>query len=373
MSETRAAVERLLQQPLAPLEPLPAGKLVIYGAGGCGRSLGKEATARGFEVCAFLDARAGALGEVDGIPCWSPTSAQAHDLATAGTPVVMAVFNYASDLRPIRAALQTAGFRRILSFYEIHALFGLAPQFWLRDREYYSVRAAEILDGFDLFEDEESQRVFHQYLALRLTFDVQCLAQPAQANHYLPGDLPAPQAPMRLVDGGAFDGDTVRAFLAHGVKLEAVAAFEPDPANFRLLSQSLSAAKADISEAILFPCGLGRETAISRFSAGAGAGSSLDQSGETVIQLVALDEVLPTFRPSFIKLDVEGAEPEALRGAAVTIARHQPRLAVCVYHAPDHLWTIPALVRELEPRYRLALRYHQFNGFDVVLYAFARE
>lgn len=97
--------------------------------------------------------------------------------------------------------------------------------------------------------------------------------------------------------------------------------------------------------------------------------SVITPEGSLHIQVVALDDVLPSFNPTLIKLDIEGAEPAALRGAAGTIRRNQPKLAVSVYHEPDHLWKIPVLMRELLPTHPLALRYHQFNGFDVVAYA----
>ena len=96
------------------------------------------------------------------------------------------------------------------------------------------------------------------------------------------------------------------------------------------------------------------------------------EGGESSIQVVAIDDVLPTFAPTFIKLDVEGAEPAALRGARRTIERHCPDVAVCVYHAASHLWEVPLLLHDLQPEYSFMLRYHQFNGFDAVAYAFRR-
>jgi hypothetical protein len=85
--------------------------------------------------------------------------------------------------------------------------------------------------------------------------------------------------------------------------------------------------------------------------------------------VVALDDVLPRFAPTFIKLDIEGAEIRALRGAAEMIQVHRPRVAACVYHLPGHLWEVPEYLRELLPENRLFLRYHGFNGFDAVAYA----
>jgi hypothetical protein len=114
---------------------------------------------------------------------------------------------------------------------------------------------------------------------------------------------------------------------------------------------------------------VGRETGTLRFAAGGGEASRVDAAGEVVVPCVALDDVLVGAAPTFVKMDVEGSEPDALDGATRLITRHRPRLAVCVYHAPDHLWRIPAAVRARWPDYRLHLRLHARHGFDVVLYA----
>ena len=106
-----------------------------------------------------------------------------------------------------------------------------------------------------------------------------------------------------------------------------------------------------------------------RFQGGQGAGSQLTENGDLHVQVLALDDVLPNFHPTMIKLDIEGAEPDALRGGRQTIRQEMPDLAVCVYHSPAHLWEIPQLIREMFPTYCLSLRSHRFNGFDTVLYA----
>jgi len=76
--------------------------------------------------------------------------------------------------------------------------------------------------------------------------------------------------------------------------------------------------------------------------------------------------------PTFIKLDIEGYEIEALRGARGVIDRAAPVLAVCVYHLQDHLWRIPLLLREWRSDYALFLRPHNEEGWDLVCYAVPR-
>jgi hypothetical protein len=94
-------------------------------------------------------------------------------------------------------------------------------------------------------------------------------------------------------------------------------------------------------------------------------------AGDTTVTAVALDDVLIEWRPTLIKMDIEGAEIEALAGARRVIAEARAALAVCVYHKPDHLWRIPLLLSHSETTsdYRYYLRVHGFNGFDAVLYA----
>jgi hypothetical protein len=106
-----------------------------------------------------------------------------------------------------------------------------------------------------------------------------------------------------------------------------------------------------------------------RFSAGQGTGSHVSATGDTVIQCVALDDALPAFRPNFIKMDVEGAEYDALWGARRLIAEHRPGLAISLYHRAEHLWQLPLLVRQLTGgRGKYFIRLHQHGAFDLVLY-----
>ncbi len=369
MKHLRDSLKKLLDRQLTDPLTLPS-HLVVYGAGKCGRAVAALASRRGIRVEAFLDANSQLSGTVNGIPCHLPQSAEARQFAAAGVPVAIAIFNYSTSILPIISLLRSTGFEQILSYYEIHEKLGAKPDFWLTGRAFLQNRKQEILKGFDLFGDDESRKVYHDQIALRLTFDSSLLQQPETCNQYIPLDLPRPKSPMRLIDGGAFTGDTIKFFLERDFKIEALAAFEPDLVNFRSL-KDIAEKKLDLSsEVLLLPCGLGKSTGLRRFSSGEGTGSSLSQDGAEQILVVALDDVAPNFSPTMIKLDIEGAELEALEGASGIIRRYQPSLAICVYHSPEHLWEIPTLIRQLLPNHQLALRYHQLNGFETVAYAF---
>jgi FkbM family methyltransferase len=101
--------------------------------------------------------------------------------------------------------------------------------------------------------------------------------------------------------------------------------------------------------------------------------SKIDVNGTSLARLVALDTYLSEEERSeitYIKMDIEGAETEALKGMAQTIAKYKPKLAICIYHLPDDLWQIPEYIHSLNPDYKLYIRHHDVEyGAETVCYA----
>lgn len=209
--------------------------------------------------------------------------------------------------------------------------------------------------------------------SLRQSGNYGLLPQPDLEHQYFPVDMPPWKTPLRFIDCGAFNGDTLDQLMKTGLAVSAVAAFEPDLANFHELSRFASSNAPALGEVGLWPCGVHSSTTQMRFAMGRNASSGFSDSGDQVITCVALDDVLPCFQPSLIKMDIEGAEYDALLGASVMIHTYRPGLAICIYHAPDHIWQIPLLVKQWDLGYRLYLRLHRYNAFDLVMYAIPTE
>lgn len=362
-------LEELFETDDAPSFPRPGTHLAIYGAGNCGRDTLHVLREEGYHVAGFLDANAHPAQTIDGTTCCLPGSQLASELSAAGIPILVAVFNYTADPGEIEDSLHRDGFQTVLPYATLAARFPdqLKSTFWATSRSFFYANRAEILRALALWDDDTSRDIFVQSVELRLTHNLQLLRQPDRENQYFPNSLPPPREPIRAIDGGAYIGDTLKAMLPF--RVEAVAAFEPDTKNFGGLRRWVEHEGQSLDNPILFPCGLGAKTEIMRFQQGNAAASCISSHGDSAIQLVALDDVLPRFQPNFIKLDIEGAEIEALIGAASMIRRDQPRIAACVYHCPSHFWEVPLLLRELAPSNRLHLRYHGFNGFDAVAYS----
>lgn len=167
---------------------------------------------------------------------------------------------------------------------------------------------------------------------------------------------------MVLLDGGAYIGDTVRLLTrVLGGPCRFVYAFEPNPENYWKLLRTAGEVQPAIK---CFPCGLDDRDGTANFVR-ADAGSHIDQAGDCSIQvmdagkfLAGLTENLPTF----IKLDIEGREPQVLASMAPWLARHTPDLAVSIYHKLEDLWEIPLQIHAICPSYRIFIR-HQSNYF----------
>ena len=70
----------------------------------------------------------------------------------------------------------------------------------------------------------------------------------------------------------------------------------------------------------------------------------------------------------FIKLDIEGAEIEAINGAIATIKKFKPKMAVCIYHNQSDFIEIPKLALKLNPGYKIYVRHYTQGVFETVMY-----
>jgi FkbM family methyltransferase len=174
---------------------------------------------------------------------------------------------------------------------------------------------------------------------------------------------------------GAYDGDTIQDFLSlQGGNFHHILALEPDPDNFQKLSCYVETLPAELKGRIQArPLAVGAENGCLRFRSGCGEGSSFSRQGTIAVRCIRLDDLLCAAGPTYIKMDIEGAELDALSGARNVLRQQGPVVAACVYHAQDHLWRIPLALREINPAYELFLRPHRYECWDTVCYAVPPE
>lgn len=245
---------------------------------------------------------------------------------------------------------------------------------------YYDETVAHAADFVELeraWADPLSVAVMYQLLLFRLTFDPTHLtrasvggldAAPGANSYLFDTTLFSFAGPQRLIDGGAYRGESFAAFhAALGDACESVHAFEPDATNrahcearARELFGPGAAGRVTVD-----PRGLWDSTGRLAFASTgyqdrSGAASHLvltDDAGDDGVDVVALDDAL-AWAPTFVKLEVEGAERWALRGAQKTIERHRPGLSLGAYHRPLDLLHLATDLRALDLGYRVHLRHH---------------
>lgn len=172
-----------------------------------------------------------------------------------------------------------------------------------------------------------------------------------------------------FVDAGCYDMETSFKLRHHCPKVK-VYAFEPDPECYKRCLERKETASFETATILPFGTWSKRETL--HFSVADDSSSHISETdeGDCDVAVMPIDEVIAEGdKVTFIKMDVEGAELESLKGAEKTIRRDKPKLAICIYHKPEDMWTIPLYIKELVPEYRLYIRHHTIDEIETVLYA----
>ena len=170
-----------------------------------------------------------------------------------------------------------------------------------------------------------------------------------------------------FVDAGAFDGATSKNFFRHCEQGHSYV-FEPNPEQLNNVKEALQAYGDRVE---LFPYALYDENVTLSFDNQYihASNSMISENGQLKIPARRLDDVLAGRKVTFIKMDIEGSELAALRGAERIIREQRPKLAICIYHKPEDMWEIPSLILQYDPSYKFYVRHYSITYGETVLYA----
>jgi FkbM family methyltransferase len=353
--------------------------VVLFGAGGLGRRVAQGLRRAGTPPLAFTDNDARRWGtELDAIPVLSPAEAARRFGASAAFVVTIWGAGSPHRFEQSRAQLEALGCVAISAFPPLlwRVPEGTLPHYCQDLPHHVLEQAPAATRALELWADEASRREYVSQMRFWLLADFDGLSHPVPHPQYFPNDLLDLSAGELFVDCGAFTGDTLRSFLDAGHTLNRAIALEPDPINLSALRQSIE--ELGIADRVaVHAVGAGREHGRAWLDASGTAASAVrpaeDGGAGTPIDIVPLDDLLRDERPTFVKMDIEGAEPEALAGAREMVRRHRPVLAVSAYHVQDHLWRIPLQIAAMTEDYRFFLRPHNEEGWDLVCYAIPAE
>ena len=171
-----------------------------------------------------------------------------------------------------------------------------------------------------------------------------------------------------FIDGGSYNCDTVVRYLNITHSKNKIFVFEPDEKSYQDCLKTIKLHNIQNVECI--KAGLWHETTELNFSATNSGGSCLSDSGNTTVSVVKLDDIVKENKISFIKMDIEGAELNALIGANHILKRDKPLCAISVYHKAGDLLAIMEYLKNLVPEYKFAVRHYSLGLVETVLYAF---
>jgi len=187
----------------------------------------------------------------------------------------------------------------------------------------------------------------------------------ATGNQYF--DFFRPKEREVFIDGGGYDGATSLDFIKWtNDNYKAIYIFEPDSHSTKKICEIMD----KIRNITLIKKGLSDCKKILRFTNDGTGGSCFNEEGNVEVPVVSIDEVLKGNEATYIKMDVEGSELDALEGSKKTIIKYKPRLAICIYHKPLDFVELPLKILEFNSEYKFAMRHYCSNLCETVLYAF---
>lgn len=216
-------------------------------------------------------------------------------------------------------------------------------------------------------EDEKSREVVQKIIHKRKCgfFDYTDIR--SSGSEYFNNDIFKIDDKEVFVDGGGFDGDTIEEFIQFTKgKYKRIYSFEPQKNKAEIIKDKLWRYGEKV---VLFEKGLYDCATELYFDDGNDALSGRIEKVNTnnMIKTIDIDSAINE-EVSFIKMDIEGAELKALQGAAETIKRYKPKLAICIYHKPEDIWEIPRYIDSLVPEYKFFVRHFGWRYTSTVLY-----
>lgn len=252
----------------------------------------------------------------------------------------------------------------------------------LFDLEYARSHRKELEEVMKLLADEQSKKVFENVIRYKLSGDLQYLYQ-SETPPEEKFDLLEIGTEEIYVDLGAYDGDTLIEFLNEtSMQFTKLYGMEPDPHSYRKMKRRLYMIGSAIME--LYNCGAWNEDTSLTFSRGRGRGSTAilvpkddaENAGRhhgsarlREVKMMKTDTMLQGNPATYIKIDTEGAEKNAILGAEKTIAEYQPKLNIALYHRNEDMFELPLLINRMNKKYKLYMRHHPYiPDWDTNLY-----
>jgi FkbM family methyltransferase len=312
-----------------------------------------------YKVCGLIDDFSNSSEYWNGIPV-------VHTMDVDQSAIVI---NCVTSISPVlvRSKLREAGLSNLFSIGDLLREKGdliSLPWFVAQQREELKQNMAWWSTLWLQMSDQVSKQTLIDVLRFRLT------ANPDYMNDYTVRLIDQYFEDFMqyknevFVDAGGFDGDTTEEFINRYPDYKKVYLFEPSLKNMDAAKERLKS-RRDVN---FISLGLSESQGKLYFNADAGSASAITNRIGESISVVTLDKELENEPISFIKMDLEGWEMNALRGAETIIRNNKPKLAIAVYHSAKDFREIPQFLLKINPRYRVFLRHYTQGWSETVMY-----
>ena len=349
-------------------------RLILFGAGKLGRRTLKGLREVGIEPLAFCDNNSVIWGhDIEGLKVLSPKKAVSEFGDNAAFVVTIWNDSLGHPLEVVRQQLQSNGNCTVVSFlplyWKYHGQF--LPYFSLDRPSRILAARKEIMDMMLLIKDNESRTNLFKNIKSRFKGELGILPSPIDKCIQFKNKFLKANKEEVFVDAGAYTGDTLKLVLeSPPIEFREFIALEPDPQNFTRLQKLISTFDEKLrSKITTFPVAVGSINGEICFDGSGTEQARISLSGHIKAKCRRIDDLLGDRGVTFIKMDIEGAELDALEGASDVIENQSPILAVSVYHQIDHLWRILSLINNIKKDYLFFFRPHAAGGWDYMLYA----
>ena len=337
--------------------------IYLWGMGNVGHGFYHEMKERGAIFSGWVDICN--RGGDEELPCLSP--AQLLDISNPLVIVSTAMYS-----RDVFLQLEQMGIKDAFDATDFRLNFIFDD---LMEMSVDHVRE-KVHQVFKFLLDAESKKIFYEHLNSFFSF-----TKGFSVPHYYYDTCCGPQYFVEdivsftekdvLVDCGAYTGDTLEEFLALEKPFRKYIAYELSKNSFHCLEKFVERICQNSSHS---------RDAFNLYNLGVGAHNEEifydDRDSETTCatsgkigRIISMSEHLQNETPTFIKMDLEGMELEALQGAERLIHRCKPKLAICIYHSISDLWEIPLYIKKMNPAYKMYIRQHTPHYTEAVCYA----
>lgn len=264
----------------------------------------------------------------------------------------------------VQATLDALGYEHFnyLALYKYSDLHLPEPMFMGDFEANFKHYKAHYETTYHLLADEESKIIFEKVLNFKITYDLNFM-QGFTNNHeaqYFDKEIIPEMKNIRFVDGGGYVGDTLKEIIKNYPSYEKIYCIEPNELHINIAKRDFGT----LENIEFINCGLGKETRTSNQIQEAQNNCDHNYQAQSVDTLDNLinDSV------DYIKLDIEGAEQDALMGAKKRILKDHPILAVCIYHKAQDWYKVPEIVLGIRKDYDIYLRHYMEGIYETVMY-----